>query len=291
MQDLDPQMAGRKHVYFRPMSVDHYENFPVASFLLPSHLREAVAAIYYFARSADDIADEGQLTADQRLAELARYQQGLDRIERGETDPDPIFQRLARAVATHDLQIPLLRDLLDAFAQDVHKQRYTNFNELLDYCRRSANPVGRLLLRLYKAESTQQLEQSDAVCSSLQLINHWQDVAIDWYKPRVYLPQEDLDRFNVGEAHFQEGRIDASWIALMRFQVERARNMMLYGAPLARTLPGRIGFELRLMICGGLRILEKIESVGYDVFRHRPQLTTADWPLLVWRATFSFPKE
>jgi squalene synthase HpnC len=273
------------------MAVDHYENFPVASFLLPPHLREAVAAIYYFARSADDIADEGQLTAEQRLAGLARYQQGLDRIERGEIDPDPIFQRLGRAVSAHDLQISLLRDLLDAFAQDVHKQRYENYGELLDYCRRSANPVGRLLLRLYKAESPLQLEQSDAVCSSLQLINHWQDIAIDWYKPRVYLPQEDLDRFNVSDAHLQEGRIDANWIALMRFQVERARNLMLYGAPLARSLPGRMGFELRLMICGGLRILEKIESVGYDVFRHRPQLTAADWPVLAWRSTFSFPNE
>lgn len=273
------------------MAVDHYENFPVASFLLPPHLREAVAAIYYFARSADDIADEGKLSAEERLAGLARYQQGLDHIECGERDPDPIFQRLGRAVKAHDLQLPLLRDLLDAFAQDVHKQRYANYAELLDYCRRSANPVGRLLLRLYKAESPLQLEQSDAICSSLQLINHWQDVAIDWYKPRVYLPQEDLDRFNISDAHIAEGRVDAAWMALMRFQVERARLLMLSGAPLARSLPGRMGFELRLMVCGGLRILEKIEAVGYDVFRRRPQLTAADWPLLCWRALFNYPRQ
>src|SRR5690606_2489624 len=195
------------------MAVDHYENFPVASFLLPAHLREAVAAIYYFARTADDIADEGTLAAEERLAGLARYQQGLDCIAAGAIDPDPIFQRLGRAVRAHDLQISLLRDLLDAFAQDVHKQSYANYAELLDYCRRSANPVGRLLLRLYKAESPLQLEQSDAICTSLQLINHWQDVAVDWYKPRIYLPQEDLDRFNVGTAHFEEGRIDPNWIA------------------------------------------------------------------------------
>ena len=272
------------------MAVDHYENFPVASFLLPSHLREAVAAIYYFARSADDIADEGQLSPEQRLAGLARYQQGLDRIERGESDPDPMFQRLGHAVSTHDLPVSLLRDLLDAFAQDVHKQRYASFSELLDYCRRSANPVGRLLLRLYRAESPQQLEWSDAICSSLQLINHWQDVAIDWYKPRVYLPQEDLEHYGVSDSHLRDERVDAGWIALMRFEVDRARKMMLYGAPLARTLPGRIGFELRLMVCGGLRILEKIESVGYDVFRHRPQLDATDWPLLVWRSLFTYPK-
>jgi phytoene synthase len=145
-------------------------------------------------------------------------------------------------------------------------------------------------LRLYKAESPQQLEWSDAICSSLQLINHWQDVAIDWYKPRVYLPQYDLDRFDVTDEHMNEGRVDASWIALMRFQVHRARNMMLWGAPLARTLPGRMGFELRLMVCGGLRILEKIEAVGYDVFRQRPQLTASDWPILLWRAIFAYPK-
>lgn len=273
------------------MAVDHYENFPVASFLLPAHLREAVAAIYYFARTADDIADEGALTAEQRLAGLTRYQEGLDRIEAGIADPDPIFQRLGRAVRAHDLQIPLLRDLLDAFAQDVHQQRYADYAELLAYCRRSANPVGRLLLRLYQAESPLQLEQSDAICTSLQLINHWQDVAIDWYKPRVYLPQEDLDRFNVSDAHIAEGRVDVNWIALMRFEVERARQMMLHGAPLARTLPGRIGFELRLMVCGGLRILEKIEAVGYDVFRCRPQLSAADWPVLCTRALFSYPKQ
>ncbi|HWT53497.1 MAG TPA: squalene synthase HpnC [Rhodocyclaceae bacterium] len=273
------------------MAVDHYENFPVASFLLPPHLREAVAALYYFARTADDIADEGKLSAEERLTGLARYQLGLDRIERGEADPDPIFQRLGRAVKAHDLQVPLLRDLLDAFAQDVHKQRYANYAELLDYCRRSANPVGRLLLRLYKAESPLQLEQSDAICTSLQLINHWQDVAVDWYKPRVYLPQEDLDRFNVSDAHIEAGRVDASWIALMRHEVEIARNMMLYGAPLARSLPGRIGLELRLMVCGGLRILEKIEAVGYDVFRRRPQLSAGDWPILLSRALFSYPKQ
>lgn len=272
------------------MAVDHYENFPVASFLLPSHLREAVAALYYFARSADDIADEGKLGAEERLAGLARYRQALDRIERGEEDADPMFRRLGRAVAVHNLQIDLLRDLLDAFAQDVHKQRYADYAELLDYCRRSANPVGRLLLRLYRAESPLQLQQSDAICTSLQLINHWQDVAIDWYKPRVYLPQEDLDRFDVRDAQIEAGRVDARWIALMRFQVERARLLMLEGAPLARSLPGRIGFELRLIVCGGLRILEKIEAVGYDVFRRRPQLGASDWPILARRAVFSYPK-
>jgi phytoene synthase len=183
----------------------------------------------------------------------------------------------------------LLRDLLDAFAQDVTQQRYATYEALCDYCRRSANPVGRLLLRLYKAESPQQLAQSDAICTALQLINHWQDVAIDWQKPRVYLPQEDLDRFGVTDVHLREGLVDVRWTALMKFEIDRARALMLEGAPLARTLPGRIGLELRLIVCGGLRILEKIESVGYDVFRRRPKITKADGALLLCRALFNYP--
>lgn len=272
------------------MAVDHYENFPVASFLLPPHLREAVAAIYYFARTADDIADEGTHPSSVRIAALAEYMAGLDRIQHHQPDQPPIFQRLGRVVHQYGLSIALLRDLLDAFIQDVYQERYSSYAELLDYCRRSANPIGRLLLQLYRAESPQQLVWSDAICSSLQLINHWQDVAVDWKKPRVYLPQEDLDRFGVSDAHLREGRVDAAWIALMRFEIDRTRALMLSGTPLARSLPGRMGLELRLIVCGGLRILEKIEAVGYDVFRRRPQLTAADWPVLAWRALFAYPK-
>ncbi len=266
------------------MSVDHYENFPVASWLAPPHLRAPIVAIYHFARSADDIADEGDASPAQRRASLDAYRRQLAAIAAGQPTDTPIFHNLARAIRQHDLPVQLFIDLLDAFSQDIEQTRYASYTELLDYCRRSANPVGRLLLRLYRAEQPQQLAWSDQICTSLQLINHWQDVGIDWHKQRVYLPQEDLQRFGVSEAQIAAGTVDANWRALMRFEVDRARRMMLDGAPLGRTLPGRIGLELRLMIAGGLRILEKIEAADYDVFRQRPVLKPLDWPLLLWRA-------
>ena len=267
------------------MPVDHYENFPVASLLLPASLREPVEAIYAFARSADDIADEGDDDAATRLAALDAYRRQLDAIAAGANPDDPMFRRLARTIREWHLPLPLFRDLLDAFSQDVVKTRYCDFDELLDYCRRSANPIGRLLLCLYRADTTHNQHASDAICSALQLINFWQDVAVDWQKCRIYLPADSMARFGVGEDHIADARSDPAWGALMAFEVGRARRMMRDGAPLARRLPGRIGWELRLVVEGGLRILERIEAVGYDVFRHRPSLGRADWARLIWRAT------
>ena len=275
------------------MPVDHYENFPVASVLLPASLREPVEAIYQFARSADDVADEGDAPAVARLARLNDYRLALNAIERGERVRDaslaPMFERLARAVREHRLPVQLLRDLLDAFSQDVGKARYADFDELRDYCRRSADPVGRLMLHLYRAASAENLLLSDRICTSLQLINFWQDVAIDWRKNRVYLPQDDMTRFGVADGSIAglaagDREVDAAWRALLAFEVQRARTMMLEGAPLALRLSGRIGWELRLVVLGGLRILERIEAVGYDVFRQRPALGRRDWLRLGWRA-------
>ena len=269
------------------MTVEHYENFPVASVLLPSRLRQPVSAIYAFARSADDIADEGEATPTERLALLDRFRAELGAIEAGRSPESPMFRRLAPEIRSHALPIRLFRDLLDAFSQDVVKERYADFDELLDYCRRSANPVGRLMLHLYRAVSEDNLRQSDCICSSLQLINFWQDVAIDWKKPRVYLPQEDLRRFGVSDAQIAAGRVDRNWRELMRFQIDRARDLMHQGTPLGRAIPGRIGLELRMVVAGGLRILERIEAVDYDVFTRRPVLRALDWPLLSWRALFA----
>jgi squalene synthase HpnC len=266
------------------MPVDHYENFPVASVLLPRRLVPAVEAIYAFARSADDLADEGDATPAQRLAALAAYRQALDAIERGEPAADPMFARLARVIAQYRLPLQPFRDLLSAFSQDVGTSRYASFDSLLDYCRRSANPVGLLMLSLYGAATARNLEDSDAICSALQLINFLQDVAIDRQKDRIYIPLDDLDRFGVEPAQLDRAEADARWRALMGFEVERARAMMLRGAPLALRLPGRIGWELRLVVQGGLRILEAIERVGYDVFTRRPRLKAADWVLIAWRA-------
>ncbi|MDT3671194.1 MAG: squalene synthase HpnC [Aromatoleum sp.] len=270
------------------MPVDHYENFPVASLLLPARLREPVEAIYAFARSADDIADEGDAPAAERHRCLDDYRAALDAIERGEAPAEselaPMFARLARNIHAHGLPIGLCRDLVDAFTQDIDKTRYIDFAELADYCRRSANPVGRLLLHLYHAATPDNLRLSDRICTSLQLINFWQDVAIDRDKRRIYLPLDEMAHFGVTEADLEASRCDDAWRALMAFQVQRARAMMLDGAPLARRLPGRIGWELRLMVLGGLRILERIEAADYDVFRRRPTLVRGDWPRLAWRA-------
>jgi phytoene synthase len=266
------------------MSAGHYENFPVASMLLPARLRHPVALIYRFARSADDFADEGDLPPPQRLAQLDDYRQELDRLEAGAAPRQPLFAELAEVVRSYRLPLQLFRDLLDAFAQDVVKQRYADYAELMDYCRRSANPVGRLLLHLFGAAGEPNLRRSDAICSSLQLVNFWQDVAIDWRKDRVYLPQDELHRFGVSERQIARGDAGGQWPALMRFQAERARALMHSGAPLGRALPGRIGLEIRTIVQGGLRILEKIDKAEGDVYHRRPVLEAHDWPLLLFRA-------
>lgn len=266
------------------MPVDHYENFPVASLLLPKRLRRPIEAIYRFARSADDIADEGNATPDERLAALAEYTAQLDRIARGDAAEGPIFAPLAREIAEWQLPPQLFRDLLDAFAQDVVKTRYATYDEVLDYCRRSANPVGRLLLHLADRATPENLKRSDAICSALQLINFWQDIAIDWQKNRVYLPQEDLARFSVSEGQIAAGTCDANWQALLEFQLARTEALMRSGAPLVHALPGRMGWEIRFTVQGGLAILERTRRVAGDVFRHRPTLGATDWLPIAARA-------
>ncbi|RJG14909.1 squalene synthase HpnC [Massilia cavernae] len=266
------------------MPVDHYENFPVASVLLPKRLVPAVEAIYAFARSADDLADEGNAAPAERLAALSSYEAALDGIERGELQTDPMFRRLAAVIAQFGLPLQPFRDLLSAFRQDIVTTRYQKLEELLDYCRRSANPVGYLMLSLYGAADERNVRDSDAICSALQLINFLQDVAIDRQKDRIYIPLDDLAAHGVAPGQLDRQLVDANWRALMAFEVERTRALMLSGAPLARRLPGRIGWELRLVVQGGLRILDKIEQVGYDVFSRRPKLNAFDWLVLGWRA-------
>jgi squalene synthase HpnC len=262
------------------MGVGHYENFPVASLLLPARLRPAVRAIYRFARTADDVADEGDASPQARLAELESLGKAIESLDRDGTPwPD-----LATAVVTHGLELGPFRDLLSAFAQDVTTTRYPDFPVLLDYCRRSANPVGRLLLALYQRSEPQLLAMSDAICTGLQLTNFWQDVDLDWAKGRVYLPQDDLHRFGVPEEQIGQRQVDPGWRALMAFEVERTRQLLHSGAALPSLLGGRVGLELRLVLHGGLRILERIDAAGGDVFRRRPVLTAKDWTVMGWRA-------
>jgi phytoene synthase len=267
------------------VAIGHYENFPVASLLLPAPLRRPIEAIYRFARSADDFADEGNDPPDIRLARLDHYRAQLARIEAAQPAREALFQELEKIIRDHALPVQPFRDLLDAFSQDVTQKRYASFAQVLDYCRRSANPVGRLLLHLFKRTTDSDTRQSDAICTGLQLINFWQDVEADYAKAgRIYLPQDEMAHHGVTERHLCDKLCDDAWRALMAFQVSRTRKLMLSGEKLGRTLPGRVGLEVRATVQGGLRILGKLEAAGYDVFRRRPVLKLLDWPLVLLKA-------
>ena len=273
------------------MAVDHYENFPVASWLLPKPLRPAVVAIYRFARSADDIADEGDALPAQRLDALEQYRIALTVLASGEQDsaslPEAlreIFLPLGRAIKEHRLPFQSFFDLLTAFEQDLTQARYPNNEAVMAYCRLSANPVGLLMLHLYQTTDALSIEQSDAICSALQRVNFLQDVAIDWNKNRIYLPGDALTRFGVSEETIAQGECTPAWRGLMAEQVKQCRALLHFGYPLGRRLPGRIGLELRLIVQGGLKILEKIEQVEFDVFTQRPILRPTDWITMFWRA-------
>ena len=269
------------------MSVDHYENFPVASWLCPPSLRPAVAAIYWFARTADDLADEGDAPADVRLADLEAYRRDLRAVSAGDAVSarwPQVFGPLAAVMKRHELPAPLLHDLLDAFAQDVVKTRYADRAELLDYCRRSANPVGRLLLHLYGVHDEESKRRSDAICSALQLINFWQDVAVDARKGRLYLPLSDCERLGVDPASVLGLSDSPAARELIRAECDWARELMTSGASLAHRVPGRAGWELRLVVQGGLRILDKIAALHFGTIVARPRLRVTDAAVMLWRA-------
>lgn len=270
------------------MSVGHYENFPVASVLCPPALRPPIQAIYAFARTADDLADEGDAHTAERLAELARYRAALLAVQAGgdgAAGPWPqVFQPLAAQMARHALPPALLHALLDAFEQDVPNPAYETRAQLLDYCSRSAHPVGRLLLHLYGINDAQSLAQSDAICAALQLINFWQDLSVDLPRGRCYLPLQDAHRHGVDPQRLlAQGDSPASQ-AMVQELVQWARQLMLQGAPLAPRLPGRVGWELRLVVCGGLRIAEQIARLQYRTVRQRPRLHLVDVAAMVWQA-------
>lgn len=274
-----------------PPPVQHYENFPVASWLCPPHLRPPIAAIYHYARTADDLADEGDAPAQQRLDELAAYRADLQAVADGRAHSGrwpQVFEPLAAMLREFTLPVPLMDDLLDAFMQDVRKTRdqasYADQAELLDYCRRSANPVGRLLLHLYGVHDEGALRESDAICSALQLINFWQDLSRDIPRGRHYLTDADCAARGVSRAELATLRPNARVLALIETQVRAARALMLQGAPLVHRIPGRAGWELRLVVQGGLRILDKIAALGYDTLQQRPTIGAVDAPRLLWRS-------
>lgn len=279
--------------------VEHYENFPVASWLCPPKLRPTVVAIYRFARTADDIADEGSASAAERLADLGAFRNELERcidkaagaaVVPGAERWPAVFGPLGLAIARHALPGDLLHDLLSAFEQDVrytaNQHRYGGTEELLGYCRLSANPVGRLLLHLYGVHDARSLQQSDQICSALQLINFWQDISRDLPNGRCYLPADTLQRHGLQVADFENAQLEATHDrqAVVAELCGYARGLMQLGAPLARRVPGRAGWELRLVVQGGLRILELIEEQDHRSWQTRVKLQRADLPRLVWRA-------
>lgn len=274
-----------------PADVTHYENFPVASFLCPPQLRPAIAAIYHFARTADDLADEGDANTPQRLAELGRYRADLHAVVAGQPHSNTwpqVFEPLAGVIHRFKLPVNLLNDLLDAFEQDIRytaeQRRYATDNELLDYCTRSANPVGRLLLHLYGITDAASLTQSDQICSALQLINFWQDVSVDVARGRWYPSQQTMAQFGVKEADLQASSHAENARLLIASYASNARSRMLKGSQLACRIPGRAGWELRLVVQGGLRILDKIEALHFATWQVRPKLGAWDIPVMVWRA-------
>ncbi len=263
----------------------HYENFPVASLLLPRRMRPHVAAVYAFARTADDFADESTY-AGRREELLAGWRARLDRAASG-TAPGadgPIFAALSHTIEAHRLPVQLLHDLISAFEQDVRVSSYDTLEELLAYCRLSANPVGRLVLHLAGRAEPDLLAMSDPICTALQLTNFWQDVAVDLDKGRCYLPRDDMRRFGCTPHTVESRRADAAFVRLLGHQIERTRRLFDQGAELPSRVGGRLGFELRLVLLGGRRVLDRIERAGCDVFARRPVLTAADWGWLVSRA-------
>jgi squalene synthase HpnC len=271
--------------------VTHYENFPVASWLCPPRLRPAVAAIYWFARTADDIADEGEASPSARLQSLADYRRDLRAMAPGRPASarwPRVFGPLGRIARDFRLPIALLEQLLDAFEQDVRftaaGRRYRDDAELLDYCTRSANPVGRLLLHLYGIDDEASLRQSDQICSALQLINFWQDLSVDLPRARWYPSQQTMQRHAVQDTDLQADAPSGKAAGLVAHYAANARAMMQNGSALACRIPGRAGWELRLAVQGGLRILDKMEAMNFATWRARPRLGLRDVPVLVWRA-------
>lgn len=278
-------------------AVTHYENFPVASWMCPRELRPPIAAIYHFARTADDLADEGDAVPALRLQQLADYRTQLAiAAQTGDTVPpvvwDPrwahIFGPLKRTIASHQLPVHLLHDLLDAFVQDIVRTRdlqiYADMPELLDYCRRSANPVGRLLLHLWGVTSNTALEQSDAICTALQLINFWQDPSVDLPRGRLYFTREHMDLHSVPLEELWALRQTPANTAMIKDCVAHARSLMQRGAPLIHAVPGRAGWELRMVVQGGLRVLHLIEAGGFRTLERRPALRARDAMPILWAA-------
>ena len=275
------------YAYCERLARSHYENFPVASFLLPKGVRPHIAALYAFARTADDFADEEQRTHEERYRLLEDWRELLWQA----ADPgawqklySPLFRALGHTIRQCALPVSLLEDLLSAFRQDVATSRYASWPDLLDYCRRSANPVGRLVLRICGYADDEIERRSDAVCTALQLANFWQDFAIDWKRGRLYLPREEWEAVGAAESDLATGRMTPAWRDALASAAQRTRALFDEGRAVCDLVEGRLRYELRLTWLGGTLILDRLDEVGYDVFVSRPRVERGDIPSLAWRA-------
>ena len=289
---MTPGLAGA-YAYCERLARTHYENFPVASALLPARMRPHVAAIYAFARIADDMADEGTRRAADRLADLDDWERRLDAAAGQVPIPQDaradVFLALRQTMRDCGLPAQLFRDLLSAFRQDVTQTRYATWDEVLDYCRRSANPVGRLVLRVAGYEHPALDAASDAVCTALQLANFWQDFEIDWRRGRLYVPESIWRPAGAREADLDGRVLTPAWRAALADVTLRTRALFAAGRPVCDGVTGRLRYELRATWLGGTAILDKLEAADFDVFARRPTLTKADVPGLLWR-TLAWPR-
>lgn len=264
----------------------HYENFTLGSRLLPRDLRRHIAAIYAFARSADDLADEGHATSQERLVRLAAYETQLELCVAGRAAA-PLFVALGETIRRFELPLDLFRALLAAFRRDAEFRPFETFDQLRDYCRQSADPVGRLVLRLFGYRDAERAGLADRICTGLQLTNFWQDLAVDARKGRLYVPLEDIGRFGCTRAELQRGVLTAPVRKLIAFEVDRARRLLLGGLPLAGHVAPRLAREVRLFAWGGLAVLRGIETVDYDVYRRRPTVSGTVKVALLLRAVLT----
>jgi squalene synthase HpnC len=289
-----PEPLARAYAACEALARSHYENFPVASRLLPRPMRPHVAAVYAFARVADDIADEGVAPAAERQARLRAWQVRLHRAAAGSTAPSPdgpaatrddlIIIALAHSIRTRDLPVSLFDDLLSAFGQDTMTPRYDSWSDVLDYCRRSANPIGRLVLRIAGCRDAELDRSSDALCTALQLTNFWQDFGRDWRAGRLYVPREVVRACGALDADLAEGRMTPAWIQAMADCVQRTQSLFGAGRAVCDGVRGRLGVELRFTWLGGHRVLERVERDRARLLDWRPALGPADVPVLLWRA-------
>ncbi|MDP3582686.1 MAG: squalene synthase HpnC [Ignavibacteria bacterium] len=264
----------------------HYENFPVLSLTLPREVKKHIAVVYQFARQADDLADEGIVNPEKRIQNLELFEKRFSDCLSGQFITD-FWMALKNTINECDLTTQYFYDLLSAFKQDVSTKRYKDYNQLLDYCSRSANPVGRIVLEICGVRNEETFHHSDSICTALQLTNFYQDISVDWLKGRIYLPQDEMEKFGITENLFDEKQNNANFKSLLKFQIERTRNLFANGRNLLPFLPSSLLVQIKMTILGGEKILDKIEAIDYGVIETRPKLSKVDYLKIFAKGLFT----